>query len=66
MGAKNSKSCLIKAQCVCESNEAILVSKFELKFSVSHAKIQSHYELIQLFSVWFWFSKVSRVKLLVS
>ncbi len=42
MGAKNSECCLISVQCVCESNEAILVSKFELKFSVFHAKIQSH------------------------
>ncbi len=44
MGAKDSESCLIKAQRVCESNKAILVSKFELQFSVSHAKIQSHYD----------------------
>nr|BBE38918.1 hypothetical protein [Vibrio vulnificus] len=39
-------------------------------FSISHVKTQSrhnqNYELIQLFSVWFWFAKVSRVKLLVS
>ncbi len=70
MGAKSSESCLIKVQCVFGSNEAILVSKFEHQFSVSHAKTQYQYnqiyELIQLFSVWFWFAKVSRVKLLVS
>ncbi len=42
MGAKNSESCLIKVHCVCELNEAILVSKFELQFSVSHAKTQNH------------------------
>ncbi len=44
MGAKSSESCLIKVQCVCESNEAILVSKFELQFSGYHAKIQSYYD----------------------
>ncbi|POC24609.1 hypothetical protein CRN60_09770 [Vibrio vulnificus] len=38
VGAKNSESCLIKVQCVCESNEAMLVSTFEHQFSVSHAK----------------------------
>ncbi len=38
MGAKNSESCLIKVQCVFDSNEAIIVSKFEHHFSVSHAK----------------------------
>ncbi len=41
MGVKNSESCLIKAQCVCQSNKAMLVSKFELQFSVSHVKTQS-------------------------
>ncbi|MGR3042643.1 hypothetical protein ABMY36_22045, partial [Vibrio vulnificus] len=70
VGAKNSESCLIKVQCVCESNEAMLVSTFLHQLSVSHAKTQYQYnqiyELIQLFSVWFWFAKVSRVKLLVS
>ncbi len=40
MGAKNSESCLIEIQCACESNDAILVSKFELQFSVFHAKTQ--------------------------
>ncbi len=44
MGAKNSESCLIKAQCVCDSKKSVLVSKFELKFSVSHVKTQSHYD----------------------
>ncbi len=39
MGAKNSESCLIKVQCVCESNEAMLVSTFEHQLSVSHTKI---------------------------
>ncbi len=39
MGAKNSESCLIKVQCVCESNDAMLVSTFEHQLSVSHAKI---------------------------
>ncbi len=38
MGAKNSESCLIKVQCVCESNEAMLVSTFEHQLSVSHAE----------------------------
>ncbi|OQK49261.1 hypothetical protein XM77_u0057 [Vibrio vulnificus] len=70
MGAKNSESCLIKVQRVFESNEVMLVSTFEHQLSVSHVKTQSqniqNYELIQLFSVWFWFAKVSRVKLLVS
>ncbi len=42
MGAKSSESCLIKVQCVFESNEAILVSKFEHQFSVSQAKTQNH------------------------
>ncbi len=54
MGAKSTESCLIKVQCVCESNEAILVSKFEHQFSVSQAKTQYQcnqiYELIQFFS----------------
>ncbi len=40
MGAKNSENCLIEIQCVFESNDAILVSKFELQFSVFHAKTQ--------------------------
>ncbi len=40
MCAKSSESCLIKVQCVCESNEAILVSKFEHQFSVPQAKTQ--------------------------
>ncbi len=70
MGAKYSESCLIKVQCVFESNDAILISKFERQFSVSHAKTQYQYnqiyEIIQLFSFWFWFSKARRVKLLVS
>ncbi len=39
MDAKNSKSCLIEIQCVCESNEAMLVSTFEHQISVSLAKI---------------------------
>ncbi|POC24427.1 hypothetical protein CRN46_07855 [Vibrio vulnificus] len=69
-GSGNSESCLIKVQCVFESNDAILVSKFEHQFSVSHAKTQYQYnqiyELIQFFSLWFWFSKLSRVKLFVS
>ncbi len=39
MGAKNSESCLIKVQCVFESNEAMLVSTFLHLLSVSHAKI---------------------------
>ncbi len=38
MGAKNSESCLINVQCVCASNEAMLVSMFEHQLSVSHAK----------------------------
>ncbi len=38
MGAKNSESCLIKVQCVCESNEAMLVSTFLHQLSVFHAK----------------------------
>ncbi|HAS8201581.1 TPA: hypothetical protein I7683_23240, partial [Vibrio vulnificus] len=70
VGVKNSESCLIKVQCVFDSNEAILVSKFEHQFSVFHAKTQYQYnqiyDLIQLFSAWFWFVKVSLVKLLVS
>ncbi len=33
MGAKNSENCLIEFQCVCELNEAILVSKSEFQFS---------------------------------
>ncbi len=45
MGAKNSEGCLIKVQCVCESNEAMLVSKFELQLSVSHAKISKSLKL---------------------
>ncbi len=40
MGAKNSESRLIEVQCVFESNDAILVSKVELQFSVFHAKTQ--------------------------
>ncbi len=48
----------------------ILSSKLKPGFAVSYVEIQSQYsqiyELIQLFSVWFWFAKVSRVKLLVS
>ncbi len=39
MGAKSSESCLIKVQCVFGANEAILVSKFELQFSLFRAKI---------------------------
>ncbi len=70
MGAKSSDSCLIEMQSVGEVSEVILISKLKSGFSVSHVKTQSqniqNYELIQLFSVWFWFSKVSRVKLLVS
>ncbi len=38
MSAKNSESRLIKVQCVCESNEAMLVSTFEHQLSVSLAK----------------------------
>ncbi len=38
MGAKNSEGCLIKVQCVCESNEAMLVSKFEHQLSVFKGK----------------------------
>ncbi len=38
MGAKNSESCLIKVQCVCESNEAMLVSTFLHQLPVFHAK----------------------------
>ncbi len=38
MGAKNSESCLIKVQCVFESNKAMLVSTFEHQLSVFHAK----------------------------
>ncbi len=57
-------------QSVGEVSEVILISKLKPGFSVSYVEIQSQYsqiyELIQLFSVWFWFAKVSRVKLLVS
>ncbi|MCU8553744.1 hypothetical protein M2F95_21770, partial [Vibrio vulnificus] len=67
MGAKSSESCLIEMQSVGEVSEVILISKLKPGFSVSHVKTQSqniqNYELIQLFSVWFWFAKVSRVKL---
>ncbi|AVW98951.1 hypothetical protein BJD94_03030 [Vibrio vulnificus Env1] len=70
MGAKSSESCFIEIQSVGEVSEVILISKLKPSFSVSHVKIQSWhnqiYDLIQLFSVWFWFAKVSRVKLLVS
>ncbi len=70
MGAKSSESCLIEMQSVGEVSEVILISKLKPGFSVSYVEIQSQYsqiyELIQLFSVWFWFAKVSRVKLLVS
>ncbi|HAS8488597.1 TPA: hypothetical protein I7727_22250, partial [Vibrio vulnificus] len=65
VGAKNSESCLIEFQSVGEVNEVILISKLEPHlFSISHVKTQSrhnqNYDLIQLFSVWFWFAKVSR------
>ncbi len=47
----------------------ILISKLKPGFSVFHVKTQSqniqNYELIQIVSVWFWFAKVSRVKLMV-
>ncbi len=70
MGAKSSESCLIEMQSVGEVSEVILISKLKPGFSVSYVEIQSQYsqiyELIQLFSVWFLFAKVSRVKLLVS
>ncbi len=70
MGAKSSESCFIEIQSVGEVSEVILISKLKPGFSVFHVKTQSqniqNYELIQLFSVWFWFAKVSRVKLLVS
>ncbi len=42
MGAKSSESCLIEIQSVGEVSEVILISKFELQFSVSHAKTQNH------------------------
>ncbi|MCU8496807.1 hypothetical protein M2G42_21035, partial [Vibrio vulnificus] len=61
---------LIEMQSVGEVSEVILISKLKPGFSVSYVEIQSQYsqiyELIQLFSVCFWFAKVSRVKLLVS
>ncbi|POB87430.1 hypothetical protein CRN40_09810 [Vibrio vulnificus] len=70
MGAKSSESYLIEMQSVGEVSEVILISKLKPGFSVSYVEIQSQYsqiyELIQLFSVCFWFAKVSRVKLLVS
>ncbi|ASJ38464.1 hypothetical protein TI24_13060 [Vibrio vulnificus] len=70
MGAKSSESCFIEIQSVGEVSEVILISKLKPSFSISHVKIQSWhnqiYDLIQLFSAWFWFVKVSRVKLLVS
>ncbi len=70
MGAKSSESCLIEMQSVGEMSEVILISKLKPGFSVPHVKTQSqniqNHELIQLFSVWFWFAKVRRVKLLVS
>ncbi|RZQ31235.1 hypothetical protein D8T38_21730 [Vibrio vulnificus] len=57
-------------QSVGEMSEVILISKLKPGFSVPHVKTQSqniqNHELIQLFSVWFWFAKVRRVKLLVS
>ncbi len=57
-------------QSVGEVSEVILISKLKPGFSVSYVEIQSQYskiyELIQVFSVWFWFAKVSRVKLLIS
>ncbi|HAS8246143.1 TPA: hypothetical protein I7675_22680, partial [Vibrio vulnificus] len=70
VGAKSSESCLIDIQSVGEVSEVIFISKLKPSFSVSHVKIQSWHnqihDLIQLLSVWFWFVKVSRVKLLVS
>ncbi|MCG6262597.1 hypothetical protein K6U64_05735, partial [Vibrio vulnificus] len=70
VGAKSSESCLIEMQSVGEVSEVILISKLKPGFSVSYVEIQSQYsqiyELIQLFSVCFWFAKVSGVKLLVS
>ncbi len=70
MGAKSLDSCLIDIQSVGEVSEVILISKLKPSFSVSHVKTQSWHnqicDLIQLLSVWFWFVKVSRVKLLVS
>lgn len=70
MGVKNSESCLIKAQCGCDSNNASWFQRFCTSFRFLTLKSQYQYnqiyELIQFFSVWFWFAKVSRVKLLVS
>lgn len=57
-------------QCLDEVRAACSVLKLELQLSFSHIATQSKsnqfYELIQFISLWFWFVKVSRVKLFVS
>ncbi|RZQ83205.1 hypothetical protein D8T27_22760 [Vibrio vulnificus] len=40
VGAKNSESCLIKAQCICESNKASLFQSFNSSFRLLTLKLK--------------------------